>query len=92
MPQAISEINKEKQYPMGIPAEQMNERNLDRNALTDVKDRILNGQEASMKHVFLIDDDKEIRTHLGTFLEDLGYRVTSFGSSNEALAALQEKK
>jgi FixJ family two-component response regulator len=37
-------------------------------------------------HVFIVDDDAEIRLHLGNLLRHLGYSVTDFGSAKEFLA------
>jgi FixJ family two-component response regulator len=38
-------------------------------------------------HVFIVDDDAEIRLHLGNLLRHLGYSVTDFGSAKEYLAS-----
>ena len=40
-------------------------------------------------HVFVVDDEPDARELLRTVLEDQGAKVTSFGSAEEALAALQ---
>jgi FixJ family two-component response regulator len=37
-------------------------------------------------HVFIVDDDAEIRLHLGNLLRHLGYSVTDLGSAKEFLA------
>ena len=38
-------------------------------------------------HVFIVDDDAEIRLHLGNLLRHLGYSVSDFGSAKEFLAS-----
>ncbi|NBX62349.1 MAG: response regulator [Betaproteobacteria bacterium] len=40
---------------------------------------------ALMGHVYLVDDDHEIRLHLGNMLRQLGYRVSIFHSAVEFL-------
>ena len=37
-------------------------------------------------HVFIVDDDAEIRLHLGNLLRHVGYSVSDFGSAKEFLA------
>ena len=37
-------------------------------------------------HVFIVDDDVEIRLHLGNLLRHVGYSVSDFGSAKEFLA------
>ena len=43
-------------------------------------------------HVFIVDDEPDARDLLQTVLEDQGAEVTSFGSAQDALAALKTKK
>ena len=43
-------------------------------------------------HVFSVDDEPDARELLRTLLEDQGAKVTSFGSAEEALAALKTTK
>jgi two-component system response regulator AtoC len=43
----------------------------------------------SRKHLLVIDDDKSFRGYLETLLQSMGYRVTSFASGEEAIAALE---
>ena len=38
-------------------------------------------------HVFIVDDDAEIRLHLGNLLRHVGYSVSDFGSAKEFLAS-----
>lgn len=38
-------------------------------------------------HVFIVDDDAEIRLHLSNLLRHLGYSVSDFGSANDFLTA-----
>lgn len=38
-------------------------------------------------HVYIVDDDVEIRLHLGNLLRHLGYSVSDFGSAEEFLAS-----
>jgi DNA-binding NtrC family response regulator len=63
---------------------------LDKDRFSELANQELRGSKVQSKHVFVIDDDREIRTHLGTFLEDLGFRVTRFGSSREALNSVKD--
>jgi DNA-binding response OmpR family regulator len=46
------------------------------------------GDRMRRKTVLLVDDEKDYREILRHFLEKGGYRVTAFGSGEEALAAL----
>lgn len=41
-------------------------------------------------HLFIVDDDRSFRGYLETLLKSMGYRVTSAGSGEEALEALEE--
>ena len=43
-------------------------------------------------HVFIVDDEPDARDLLRTVLEDQGAKVTSFGSAQDALAALKTTK
>jgi CheY-like chemotaxis protein len=43
-------------------------------------------------HIFSVDDEPDARELLRTVLEDQGAKVTSFGSAEEALAALKTTK
>jgi PAS domain S-box-containing protein len=43
-------------------------------------------------HIFSVDDEPDARDLLRTVLEDQGAKVTSFGSADEALAALETTK
>ena len=43
-------------------------------------------------HIFIVDDEPDARDLLRTVLEDQGAEVTSFGSAQDALAALKTKK
>ena len=43
-------------------------------------------------HIFIVDDEPDARDLLRTVLEDQGAEVTSFGSAQDALTALQTKK
>lgn len=40
------------------------------------------------KHVFIIDDDRDLREIMGHALEDEGFRVTTFGDPSEVLRKL----
>src|ERR1700733_2805003 len=74
-----------------IPTENWRDPGVDKGRFVELPNQQLCAMEVSMKHVYIIDDDEEIRTHLGIFLQDLGYRVTLFGSSETALNGLQEQ-
>ena len=40
----------------------------------------------SLGHIYLVDDDHEIRLHLGNLLRQLNYGVSSFSSADEFFA------
>jgi two-component system nitrogen regulation response regulator NtrX len=43
-----------------------------------------------MNHVLIVDDETDIRTSLGSILEEEGYVVTSTGTAGEAIALLKD--